>query len=239
MLMDKVIGHRGVAAEAPENTLAGLRLAVDKGFAWVEVDVTLLGGGTAVLFHDRRLHRTTNQQGSVRSVDASMLEHADAGSWFSAEYKGEKIPTLTEALIELKKLNVNLNIELKINGCSKRKLVNTLLQTLEETAFPKEKLVVSSFNHSALTFFAKQTDIATACLFERLPVNWRKKAEAVGAKAINLYEKKVTRRKVEQVKAAGYDVYCYTVNSRRRFEQLLALGVDGVFTDHSFLLEEQ
>ncbi|WP_067516817.1 glycerophosphodiester phosphodiesterase family protein [Endozoicomonas ascidiicola] len=238
MLMDKVIGHRGVAAEAPENTLAGCRMAAEKGFRWIEVDVTLLGDQTAVLFHDRRLNRTTNKKGSLRAACKALLADIDAGSWLSSQFAGEPIPTLHEALVAIKQLNVGLNIEIKVNGCSKRQLVTTLLKEIGNTGFPKDRLVVSSFNYSALKMFADESDIATACLFERLPLSWKRKARKVNARSINLGQAKVSRIKIEKVKAAGFEVYCYTVNSKERFEKLLAWGVDGVFTDTSSLLDK-
>src|ERR1700719_4123597 len=65
-----VIGHRGAAAQAPENTLAGLRRAKAVGCAWVEFDVRLTGDGALVLCHDPRLDRTTN---GSRLVSATSL----------------------------------------------------------------------------------------------------------------------------------------------------------------------
>ena len=55
----RIIGHRGAAALAPENTLAGIRKAKEHGLNWVEFDVTLLGDGTPVLSHDNHLERCT------------------------------------------------------------------------------------------------------------------------------------------------------------------------------------
>ena len=78
MRMSKLIGHRGLAATAPENTLAGIRQAADQGLEWIEVDATLLGDGTCVLFHDRTLTRTTNRQGRLRSLTLTELSQIDA-----------------------------------------------------------------------------------------------------------------------------------------------------------------
>ena len=231
MLMNCVIGHRGVAGEAPENTLAGIRLAAKYGLQWVEVDVTLLGDGTPVLFHDRRLNRTTNKKGRLRSLTRSQLTEIDAGSWFSDLYSGEGIPQLNEALILIKALGLGLNLELKTNGCSERRLVETVLQTIGSVGFPKERLLVSSFNYQALVLFSSRADVQIGCLFERLPVNWQKKAERVNAVSIHLNGKYVSWVKVGKVKAAGYEVYCYTVNSIKEFEQLTRWGVDGIFSD--------
>ncbi len=146
MRMSRIIGHRGLAGEAPENTLVGIRLAAEQGMKWVEVDVTLLVDGTPVLFHDRRLNRTTNKKGRLFSLNCSELETVDAGSWFSDQFSGEKIPQLREALKLIKALGLGLNLELKTNGCSESRLVDTVLKTISEVEFPKDRLLVSSFN---------------------------------------------------------------------------------------------
>ncbi|WP_020583209.1 glycerophosphoryl diester phosphodiesterase [Endozoicomonas elysicola] len=231
MRMNRVIGHRGLAGEAPENTLAGIRLAAEQGMKWVEVDVTLLSDGTPVLFHDRRLNRTTDKKGRLKSLTYSELETVDAGSWFSNQFSGEKIPQLGEALKLIKVLGLGLNLELKTNGCSESKLVETVLKTISEVGFPKDRLLVSSFNYQALVSFSDRSDIQVGCLFERLPMNWRKKALRVNAVTIHLNSKRTSKRQISRVKSKGYELYCYTVNSLTFARQLMGYGVDGVFSD--------
>ncbi len=231
MRMSRIIGHRGLAGEAPENTLVGIRLAAEQGMKWVEVDVTLLVDGTPVLFHDRRLNRTTNKKGRLFSLNCSELETVDAGSWFSDQFSGEKIPQLREALKLIKALGLGLNLELKTNGCSESRLVDTVLKIISEVEFPKDRLLVSSFNYQALVSFSDRSDIQVGCLFERLPVNWRKKALRVNAVSIHLNAKRISKRLVSQVKSEGHELYCYTVNSQAVARQLIAQGVDGIFSD--------
>lgn len=79
MRMSRIIGHRGLAGNAPENTLAGINLAAEQGIKWVEVDVTLLDNGAIVLFHDRRLNRTTNKKGRLQSLIYSELKTIGCG----------------------------------------------------------------------------------------------------------------------------------------------------------------
>ncbi|MEL6197918.1 MAG: glycerophosphodiester phosphodiesterase family protein, partial [Pseudomonadota bacterium] len=66
----RIVAHRGASAAAPENTLTALRRAAAMGAAWVEVDVSLLGDGTAVLHHDATLERCTDAEGALSSIDA-------------------------------------------------------------------------------------------------------------------------------------------------------------------------
>src|SRR5207249_5332732 len=84
-----VIGHRGAAAYAPENTLAGLRRAKALGCAWVEFDVRLTGDGALVLCHDPRLDRTTSGSGLVSATSLAAIRECDAGSWFDPSFAGE------------------------------------------------------------------------------------------------------------------------------------------------------
>ncbi|MFC1661060.1 glycerophosphodiester phosphodiesterase [Gemmatimonadota bacterium] len=94
----EIIGHRGFSARAPENTLASLTAAVEASAPAVEFDVQTAACGTPVVIHDEMLGRTTNGVGPVRRRPVTQLKALDAGSWFSAEFAGEAIPTLEEAL---------------------------------------------------------------------------------------------------------------------------------------------
>lgn len=98
----EIIAHRGFSARAPENTLAALEAALAAGADAVEFDLHTAACGTPVLFHDAMLSRTTNGVGPLRRRTAAQLKALDAGSWFSADYAGERVPTFEEALRALK-----------------------------------------------------------------------------------------------------------------------------------------
>lgn len=82
-----VIGHACAAGEAPANTLAGVRAALDAGAEAMELDVQLCADGIPILMHDETVDRTTNIKGAVRSLSLAELQAADAGN-------GEPVPTL-------------------------------------------------------------------------------------------------------------------------------------------------
>lgn len=94
-----ILGHRGAPRDAPENTLASLRLALELGLDGVEYDLHACASGEAVLLHDETLERTTNRRGSIRALTLPELAAVDAGSWFSARFAGEPLPILSEALV--------------------------------------------------------------------------------------------------------------------------------------------
>jgi len=98
----EIIAHRGYSTRAPENTLAAIRAALDAKADSVEFDLHVAADGTPVLIHDASLGRTTNGLGPVRRRTLGQLRALDAGAWFSPAFEGERIPTLAEALEEVR-----------------------------------------------------------------------------------------------------------------------------------------
>jgi glycerophosphoryl diester phosphodiesterase len=94
----RIGGHRGAAAEAPENTLAGFERAAATGVDYVELDVMLTSDGVPVVFHDDELDRTTDGSGLLADHSSGDLRGLDAGGWFDARFSHEPIPTLDEFL---------------------------------------------------------------------------------------------------------------------------------------------
>jgi glycerophosphoryl diester phosphodiesterase len=94
-----ILGHRGAPREAPENTLSGLRLALDLGLDGVEYDVHACATGEPLLIHDETLERTTDGHGPVSELTLPELSGLDAGGWFHREFRGEPLPLLEEALV--------------------------------------------------------------------------------------------------------------------------------------------
>lgn len=98
--------HRGVASEAPENTMAAYRLAVQQGYDVIELDPDFTADGVCVLFHDKSLVRTCRTaDGAPVSAEKLLcdttfaeLQTLDAGLSHSPKYRGERVPTLRETL---------------------------------------------------------------------------------------------------------------------------------------------
>jgi len=111
--LSRFVGHRGIAAEAPENTLTGFRLAAEAGFSWVEFDVMLSADDVPVLHHDEELGRTDNGSGPVAAHPLSALKALDAGSWFGPGFAGERIPTFEETIACCRALGLSMNVEIK------------------------------------------------------------------------------------------------------------------------------
>jgi glycerophosphoryl diester phosphodiesterase len=93
-----ILGHRGAPREAPENTLASLRRALELGVDGIEYDLRACASGEPILIHDATLERTTNAHGPVSRLTMPELASIDAGGWFHKRFAGEPLPLLEEAL---------------------------------------------------------------------------------------------------------------------------------------------
>jgi len=119
------IAHRGSETRAPENTLAAFRLAIYEGADGVELDVQPTRDGHLVALHDLRVDRTTDGRGKVFCKTLAQVKQLDAGSWFSPQYAGERVPTLDDVFDALPQHAI-LAIELK---------------SLRPTAFVPQKVI--------------------------------------------------------------------------------------------------
>jgi len=109
----EVIAHRGASEQAPENTLAAFRRAAELGADWFELDCTLARDGALVVIHDDSLERTTDGAGPVAARTLAELQALDAGAWKHERYRGERIPTLSEALDLARELGIGVYVEVK------------------------------------------------------------------------------------------------------------------------------
>ncbi|MEE3004529.1 MAG: glycerophosphodiester phosphodiesterase family protein, partial [Chloroflexota bacterium] len=121
------IAHRGASAYTPENTFAAFDKALALGVDNVEFDVHFSADGHIVVIHDDTLDRTTNGSGPVTAQTLDRLRSLDAGEWFSAEFKGQSIPTLAH-LLERYKGWLHFHIEIKGRGAGLAKRTADLVR---------------------------------------------------------------------------------------------------------------
>ncbi|MDD4448559.1 MAG: glycerophosphodiester phosphodiesterase family protein, partial [Methanothrix sp.] len=136
--MALVIGHRGAAASAAENTLEGIRAAALCKADYVELDVRLSRDGELVLMHDERVDRTTNGSGLVEDLSLEELKTLDLKDKASRPLESQRIATLKEAVILTGQLGLGLVVEMKEEG----------LEGLVAEALPGQRSIVTSFYHN-------------------------------------------------------------------------------------------
>lgn len=231
-MIGPVIGHRGAAARAPENTLAGLRRAKALGCDWVEFDVRLTGDGALVLCHDPWLDRTTNGSGLVSAKSLAAIRECDAGSWFDPNFAGERVPTLDEALLLAAELDLGVNVEIKSDRGREYATAAAVATTVQQLRGRSPALLVSSFLPSALAAlrdFAPM--IPRGVLFRFIPRGWAQIALRLGCTMIGADQRRLRPRRIAAIRAAGYKLATFTVNDPARARLLFNWGVNSVFSD--------
>ncbi|WGL61344.1 glycerophosphoryl diester phosphodiesterase [Pigmentibacter sp. JX0631] len=230
----RVIGHRGAKGFAPENTITSFRKAKEIGANWVEFDVKETEDGVLIIMHDDDLDRTTNGSGKLISKKWEAIKNLDAGSWFSSEFKNEKIPTFDQTISVLGQLNLGANVEIK--PCPSRETRTAIAIANEiKNKWPKNlpKPIVSSFSMESLLAAKKiEPNLIIGALFEKLPPDWKKIAKEVKAQTIHLDHEIVTKELIMEIQGEGYPILTYTVNDQTRANYLFELGVSAVFTDY-------
>ena len=233
--MPRLVGHRGEAARAPENTLAAIRMAAASGLRWVECDAKLSGDGVPILFHDDTLDRTTNGEGPVAATPFDAIRSLDAGGWFGAGFAGEPVPTLAEALDLLVALDMGANVEIKPCPGRDMETAQSVCATIgEHWPRDRDKLLISSFSRAAL---ARARDVAPdrprgLLVWDRV-ATMIEDAAALDCVSIHCAHQHLTAALARAVKQAGYILVVFTVNQPALARQLIEWGVDTIITDDS------
>lgn len=230
--------HRGASRDAPENTLAAFRLALEMGADGVELDVQASKDGEAVVIHDFTVDRTTDGHGAVRDKTLAELKELDAGSWFDERFAGQRIPTLQEVILEVGQQLV-LDIEIKAKALSSAPLVAEVVRLIEDHNLV-HRAIVSSFNPFVLRRVKRlNPHIPTGLLYHfDLPGHLLRTLLVFLANPDALHPEKhlVTQEYMAWAKERGYRVNVWTVDEPAEMERLIALGVDGVITNRPEVL---
>ncbi|MFT5807396.1 MAG: glycerophosphoryl diester phosphodiesterase [Moritella dasanensis] len=228
-----ITGHRGAAALAPENTLAGIKKAVESGIKWIEIDVQLSADNIPVIIHDRTVQRCTNGQGRVGDLNLVELKALDAGSWFAAEFTGEAIPTLEEALLACQKYDLNMNLEIK-TYCEEavKPLVDKVIETVKKMNFPIEKLLFSSFSIIALAQCQLlYPDVRRGLITKTKSLDMLETVKPLALYSLHIDHRILNECLAASIKGAGLKLMIWTLNDPTKIDKYTAWGVDNIITD--------
>ena len=228
------IAHRGASAAAPQNTLAAFRGAMELGADGVELDVHLSADGVPVVMHNFHVDETTDGAGRIADKTLAELKELDAGSKFSPQYAGERIPALAE-VFEVLEGKLLVNVELKsLGGPGSAPLVVAALEVIRRHDMDKHVLF-SSFDPFALrTAKRLAPDIPAGLLYAPdLPIVLRRAwlASLFPHEARNPHFSMVTERTMRWYRAHKLRVNTWTVDDPTEMKRLIALGVDSIITD--------
>ncbi|WP_210766938.1 glycerophosphodiester phosphodiesterase [Cerasibacillus terrae] len=230
--MTEIFAHRGSSGTFPENTFAAFKEAEKVGSDGIEIDVHLTRDDEIVIIHDKTVDRTTNSTGLVREYTLAEIKKLDAGSWFSVENKGEKIPTLKELLDWMQGNSITLNIELKNVTIQYPDFEKRIINEIEESGL-EDRIIISSFNHYALKRVNElNPKIESAILYAQQlfePWNYAKK---LGARGLHPHDPKTDLETINIAQQNGFPVRIYTVNNEERMKELIDRGCSAIISDY-------
>lgn len=232
------IAHRGASRLAPENTVASAKLAWELGADAVEIDVHLSKDNRVMVIHDKDTKRTCSAKKNleIAKTPSMLLRDLDAGIWKGDEFKGERIPFLSE-IIETIPEGKTLVIEIK---CGK------------EVIPPLKRSIKKSGKQNQIVFicFGWDTILKTQKAFPKNKCYWlsalkpglNKKIEQAsenGLAGINLKYSIINEEIVAQAKANNLEVLCWTVDHPEEAKKLAEMGVSGITTNRPKWLKEE
>ena len=217
--LPKVVGHRGAPAYVAENTLDSFREARRRGAPWVETDVKLTRDGVPILMHDESLKRTTGVDRLVAETPRAELPAI--------------VPTFEEAIACWAELGLGCNVEIKPCPGREAETAVAVVRTLQRCWPARLPMpLLSSFKDASLAAaYGELPRFPRALLLDVQVDDWQARAEAVGAVGINTNGKRLTAPWACAVKAAGYALSVYTINTAAVARALFGMGVDCVISD--------
>ena len=246
----EVVAHRGSSGAAPENTLAAIDLTVAQRAEVIENDIQRTLDGELVIMHDTSLARTTDVEQvfparapwHVGTFTLAEIKQLDAGSWFAAEFTGQRVPTLAEwveavgnqagMLLEPKTPELYPGIEADLD-----KELRSL--PAFNRAVHAGRVAVQSFNHLWLRAYADLApDVPVGLLFGSRPTELQINEAATWADQVNPALGAIERATVEQIHAAGLEAHVWTVNGGQDMRRAISWEVDGIITNYPQVLHD-
>ncbi len=234
-----IIAHRGASGYAPENTLAAINLALEQQADMIEIDVFLSKDGHIVVMHDTNVNRTTNGKGKIADLSLAQLKKLDAGSWFDAQFAGERVPTLAEVLATVQG-KAQLLIEIKQSGGGIAQKVNALVAKHQAQSW----CIVQSFDTQVIENLQKiksslrkhQLVVGNLPLFLPYHVNKKLSTGSVyqysHAQSVNLMYHFTTQSVIRKLHSQKQKAMVWTVNQPSDMRRLMLMGIDGIITNY-------
>ena len=253
------IAHRGARSLAPENTLAAARKALEVGADMWELDIRLTADGELIVLHDSTLERTSNvrdvfpdrEPWLVHEFRLDEIRLLDFGSWFSkhdpfgqiaagvvteselADYAGEPVPTLREALAFTLEHDWQVNLEIKdlSEDPGRPHIVEKVVSLLQEWDMV-DQVLISSFPQDYLAQVRKiHHKFATALLVSKSNPHPGELLRELGARAYHPRKTAVRFKDIALLVCLGFGVHVWNVNDQKTMRRLVKAGVSGIFTD--------
>ncbi len=241
----EIIAHRGASHDAPENTVAAIKLAWQQKADGSEFDVYLTKDGKIVAIHDKDTKRTAGVSKRIAETTFDNLRLLDVGKWKAAPFTGEKIPELSEMLATVP-AGKKVFIEVKCGP----EIVPELDRVLRAAKLKAEQTPVIAFDAEVIAALKKaRPDLPAYWLVSLAAKKGAKpptaavliaKAKSIKADGLDLSAADTLDEAFARaVKDADLKLYVWTVNDADVARRMVRIGVDGITTDRPAWLREQ
>lgn len=228
-----IAGHKGDCVDAPENSIAGIMMAFDKGADFAEIDVQLSKDGVVVLCHDKSLKRVAGISSNVADLTYEQLSNVDIGSVFSERYEGETIPSLEEALVAAKG-RLKLIVELKTYADDGTALAKEVVRLIEKYDMVDD-CCIQSLDYNALEAVRRENGdiklgqiiIISAGDLSNLDVDFYTVEQTI-----------LSNKLVRDIHKLNREVWAWTVNGKDDIMNALSYNIDGIITDYPERIRE-
>lgn len=243
----EIIAHRGESFDAPENTMAAFRLAWERGNRTIELDTHLTADGHLVVCHDADTKRTTGVSRAIAASTLDELRALDAGSWKGAQWAGERLPRLSEAL-EAMPDHGRVWIEVKAGP----ETVDPLLEVIRKSGKRLDQIAVISFKDEVIRLVKERnSSIVTHLIsgFRKAPgtETWEpgiaeliERGRAAGADGIDVhFGGPVTADTAAEITRAGFALSVWTVDTAPEARRMIEAGVRAITSNRAAWLRSE
>jgi glycerophosphoryl diester phosphodiesterase len=242
-----IIAHRGESFDAPENTLAAINLAWERGADAVEIDIHLTKDNHIVVIHDFNTRRLTGVSKNIKDQTLAELRKLDVGLWKNDNWKGEKIPTLSE-VFETVPHGKKIIIEIKSDAA----IIPFLKEKIEQSERSVNQVEFIGFDLKTMVQAKKEFPQHNVLWLLDLDYYWYRKifrpsitkaiatAKAFQLDGLNVWAGSMLDKElISAVKNSALLLYCWTVNDVEKTKNLMDWGIDAITTDRAQWLKSK
>jgi glycerophosphoryl diester phosphodiesterase len=226
-----VVGHRGNAAGAPEDTLVSEVSAQKVGARVLEFDLHMTSDGVPVVMHDDTVDRTTDGSGRIDAMTLAQIQQLDAGSWFSPAFAGTPVPTFEQILQFASTTDAIILPELK-EAVWTDEQVRTVADLIRKYHMADRTMFQSFYLPVLQTAQRVAPDIARAALVTDAPPDPVGYITSFGGQGLLPQNTAVTQDLVQTLHHAGLSIMVWTVDEPDEWSRLTELGVDGIMSNN-------